>query len=154
MTIVPADVATPTDYTDNAAAAAPTEAPGQHAADLQAEVATELDRAGDQADDDDREYPEGAVAVPLDGAGGRRGVVHILPPDEWPSDANSALHVSDFESWAEGCLALDDYEAVWSDLRPTLGQVNHMFEEWRRISGQAAGKSRPSPASLRRGARR
>jgi hypothetical protein len=130
-----------------AAPAAPVEPPGQHLADVQAEVDAELAAP-------ERDYPEGAVAVRLEGEGGRIGVVHILPPDEWPSDANSAMHIGDYESWADGCLALDDFEQVWAPLRPRMKHINAMFEEYRRLTGQAEGKSAQSPRSLRHMARR
>lgn len=120
---------------------------------LRAEVATETERLED-VDDEARDYPDGAVAVPLEGAKGRRGVVHILPVDDWPSSAMSALHVGDFESWADGCLALDDYEQVWMDLDPSIGQVKALMDEWKALTGQDTGKSNRSPRSLRRTARR
>lgn len=126
---------------------------GETLADMRAEVATEQARADSAADPDAvaaREYPDGAVPIELVGADGRRGVIHVLAPDDWPSDSNSALHVGDYESWADGCLALDDYERVWCDLRPTLRSVNEMFARFREITGQDAGKSLRSPASLRR----
>lgn len=125
----------------------PAEPPGAHNDALRAEVATELDQP-------DPGYPDGAIAVRLEGEGGRFGVVHILPPDEWPSDANSAMHVGDYESWADGCLAGDDYEKVWADLRPRMRNVNAMFEEYQRLTGQDQGKSVQSPRSLRNSARR
>lgn len=145
------DAAVAAQQAATAAAPAPAERPaepaGQHQADMEAEVAHE-------ADEPDEEYPDGAIAVPLEGHDGRRGVVHILDALDWPSDANSALHVGDYESWADGALAGGDYDKVWLDLRPTMRQVQAMFAEFRRLTGQDEGKSLRSPASLRRAARR
>lgn len=133
---------------------APRDEPGQHVADLRAEVGVEQARAagtilGGEPGDEERVYPPDSVAIPLEGSDGRWGVVHILPADEWPSDANSSMHVSDFESWADGCLALDDYEQIWCVLRPRLKHIAAMFKEWRAATGQDTGKSLRSPRSLR-----
>ena len=138
---------------------APRDPAGQHMADLTAEVNVEQARAagtilGDTEGAEDRPYPPGCVAVPLEGSDGEWGIVHILPGDMWPSDANSAMHVGDFESWADGCLALDDYEEIWTRLRPRMGQVGEMFKEWRAATGQHTGKSLRSPRSLRYAGRR
>lgn len=138
---------------------APRDPVGQHVADLRAEVDVEQARdageiLGDNAEAEGRIYPPGSTAVSLEGSDGRWGIVHILPADEWPSDANSAMHVSDFESWADGCLALDDYEQIWCQLRPRLKHIGAMLKEWRALTGQDTGKSLRSPNSLRNAARR
>lgn len=97
--------------------------------------------------------PEGSFEVTLTTRNGT-DTIRILDPNDWPSSANSALHVGEYESWAESCLADGDYEQVWLRLDPRLGDINEMFKEWRRVSGRDQGKSRPSPASLRRAASR
>jgi hypothetical protein len=129
--------------------AAPT---GEAAADMRAEVAHE--QAVPEVVEPERSpTPEGAFEVTLTTKNGT-DTIRVLDPNEWPSSANSALHVGEYESWAERCLADGDYEDVWMRLDPTLKDINAMFVEWRRVSGRDAGKSRPSPASLRRAARK
>ncbi len=124
---------------------------GQHVADLRAEVAVERQR--DQVDDPDQIYPDGAIAVPLVTPKGRF-VVHVLDPQDWPSDANSSMHIGDYESWADGCLAGDDYENVWRVAQPRMRDVGAMMDTLRELSGQDSGKSLSSPRSLRNAARR
>jgi hypothetical protein len=127
------------------------EAPGQVVADMQAEVYQET--AATTVEPERSPTPEGAVEVTLTTRLGT-DTIRVLHPDEWSSSANSALHVGEFESWAEACLADGDYEQVWIRLDPRLGDINEMFKEWRRVSGRDTGKSSRSPASLRRAARR
>lgn len=92
--------------------------------------------------------PDGWVAVPLGDAGEE---VRVKSPLDWRSSAHAALQRGDFEGWAEVCLAADDYEQVWAPMDPTLREINDMFEEWGRRTGQgSAGKSPSSPRSLRR----
>lgn len=121
-------------------------------ADMRAEVDAEQAEAT-VTEPERSPTPEHAFEVTLTT---RRGTdtVRILDPNEWPSSANSALHVGEYESWAEGCLAPGDYEQVWLALDPSLGDVNRMFKEWRERTGRDSGKSSRSPASLKRAARR
>lgn len=94
--------------------------------------------------------PDGTTEAPLGDA-----TVRITSPLDWRSSAHAALQRGDFEGWAELCLAGDDYENVWVPLDPTLREINDMFEEWGRVTGQgSAGKSPSSPRSLRRMSRR
>jgi hypothetical protein len=93
----------------------------------------------DQGDDKPaREYPDGAVAVPIEGYDGRRDIVHVLPVDEWTSEAFTMLQppMPNYEGWAADCLALDDYDEIWCELRPKLKHVNAFFAEYRRLTGQ------------------
>jgi hypothetical protein len=124
----------------------PADPVGAHTEATIAEVDTELDEPAP-------DYPDGAVAVPLGGAGGRRDVIHVLASSDWPSRGNSAMQRGDFETWASLCLALDDYD-TWLDLDPTLGQINTMLEEWGALTGQSLGKSPRSQRPLRRTGRR
>lgn len=101
----------------------------------------------------ERVLPDGAVAVRLTGKNGT-DVVHILDPRDWPTDANADLRVGDYESWAQGCLVEPDYDEVWVRLAPTMGNVNDMFNEYRRVTGQDQGKSGRSMRSYRDMARR
>lgn len=124
----------------------------QAAADLLAEVDAEVYDLRDPDEAGVRDIPDGAVAVELEGAHGRT-VVHVLPVEEWDSAANSALHVGDFESWAAGCLVEGDYDE-WLRVAPKMRHVREFQDRFRVLSGQDAGKSRMSPASLRRAAAR
>lgn len=132
--------------------APPAEDPEQHLDDLRAEVDTERARDADP-DKPERDIPDGAVAVPLEGRNGR-DVIHILDPQDWSTAANGDLRVGDFESWAAECLAPGEYEDVWQQLDPTLRHVNEMFKEWRRLTGNDRGKSPRSMSGYRRSARR
>lgn len=94
--------------------------------------------------------PDGWVEVPLGAA-----TVRIASPLDWRSSAHAALQRGDFEGWAEMCLAPGDYDDVWVPLDPTLREINEMFDEWGRVTGQgSAGKSPISPRSARRMVRR
>jgi hypothetical protein len=101
----------------------------------------------------EREFPDGTVQVGLGDA-----QVHILPSDEWTSGAYQDLSEGKFDSWAEECLAGEDYEDVWLELNdgrgPKLREIEKMFEAWGELTGQSAGKSRNSARSSRRGRRR
>lgn len=127
-------------------------AAGEAAADMRAEVAHEQAVPAVTAPERSP-TPEGAFEVTLETRNGT-DTIRILDPNDWPSSANSALHVGEYESWAEACLADGDYEQVWLRLDPRLGDINRMFVEWKRVSGRDQGKSRQSPASLRRAASR
>lgn len=120
--------------------------------------ADDADRADGLTDDggaDGREYPDGCIAVPIAGRNGR-DIVHVLPVDQWTSQAHAALSppAVNYELWAADCLALDDHEVIWQDVRPTLGDVNDFFEEFRRLSGADTGKSGRSSGRSRRTGRR
>lgn len=130
--------------------------------DMRAEVGVETARAAGQPVVDPgvpadglpeaANLPDGAIVVTLEGDGGR-GVIAILAPDDWPSDANSDLRVGDYESWADGCL-VDGYYEEWQRIRPRMKHVNAMFEQYRELTGQDSGKSSRSMRSLRRSARK
>jgi hypothetical protein len=92
--------------------------------------------------------PDGSVEVPL---GDEK--VRVKPLNEWRSSATRALREGDFDTWAEKCLAGDDYE-TWSDLDPTLAEVEDFFTAWGKLSGQDSGKSRASRRSSNGTARR
>jgi hypothetical protein len=126
---------------------------GQHLADVRAEVIVEQQRAAQAEDDPDPIYPDGAIAVPLVTPQGRF-VVHVLDPQDWPSDANSSMHIGDYESWADGCLAGDDYDKVWRIAQPRMRDVGAMMDALREINGQDSGKSLSSPRSFRNAAKR
>jgi hypothetical protein len=73
--------------------------------------------------------------------------VRVLPAGEWRSSAVRALRSGDYDSWAEECLAGDDYADVWQPLDPVLNEVEAFFEAWKDATGQDAGKSRASRRS-------
>ena len=106
---------------------------------LQAEVATE-----DERHDVEAEYPPGTVECKLG-----EHTIHVLPTDSWKGYANTALREGDFETWAEVSLAGDDYDKVWCEADPTVGEINALFDEFAKKTGQDSGKSR----AFRRGYR-
>lgn len=107
-----------------------------------------LDAAQAEADQDAADF----ITLPL-----KDIEVRVLPVQDWPSSAMRALNGGDFDTWAEKCLvdddAGDDYQK-WSDLDPTIGQVEEFFLAWEEQSGQNRGKSPAAARSSRRTRRR
>jgi hypothetical protein len=79
--------------------------------------------------------------------------VRVKPLNDWRSSATRALREGDFDTWAEKCLAGDDYE-IWSDVDPTLGEVEEFFTEWQKVTGQDPKASRASRRSSKNIAKR
>lgn len=91
---------------------------------------------------------DGSIEVPLCDA-----TVRVLPTNEWRSRAIRSMREGDYDTWAELCLAGDDYD-IWTDVDPTLADVERFFEAWSEATGQDSGKSRASRRSSRSTARR
>ncbi len=107
--------------------------------------------------DTEEEAPDGSVIVELRT---KDGTVDITVPrsGSWDVDAWAAIDVNRnpipaYNEWAKLVLSDKDWEA-WRDLRPNMDEANDFFGRWAELSGETAGKSRPSSRSLRRARRR
>lgn len=71
--------------------------------------------------------------------------VTVKPAEDWPAMAIRAVNNGDYDTWAEECLAGDDY-AVWTTVKPTLRECNEFFADLKdqRVD---AGKSQASRRS-------
>jgi hypothetical protein len=78
--------------------------------------------------------PNAATPVALEGK-----TVHVLPVKKWKASAIRAMRQSDFDTWAEKCLAEGDY-AVWQQVDPDVEQVEAFFLAWNKATGQDSGK--------------
>jgi hypothetical protein len=71
--------------------------------------------------------------------------VEVLPLRQWRSSGVKALREGDFEVWSQRCLA-EGSRSTWLDVDPTIAEIEAMFEQWSRLTGQSPGES---PASRR-----
>lgn len=109
---------------------------------MQAEVARETADA-------DPDVPENAALVLLCGQ-----PVHVIDPQEWFSAANTAMRMGDWDSWAEMCLAGNEYQTVWCRLNggngPRRREIEDMFVMYHQVTGQDVGKAPSSVHSWQR----
>lgn len=69
--------------------------------------------------------------------------LHLPPVNKWRSSALKALNTGDFETWAQKTLSPEDYK-VWTDLDPTMEEVEAFFKDAQNFLGTDPGKSRAS----------
>lgn len=81
------------------------------------------------------------VLVLLDGTS-----IYVKPVKQWRTSGLRALREGDFDKWAETCLVEDSVE-TWTEIDPTIGDVEIFFQHWAEMSGQTVGKSPASPRS-------
>lgn len=79
--------------------------------------------------------------------------VWVPPRGMWRNSGQSALHVGDFQRWADATLTAEDAEA-WEDYDPTLDEINEFFERLAAATGDEPGKRGRSPRGSRNTRRR
>lgn len=62
--------------------------------------------------------------------------VEVLPPRKWKASGLRALRESDFDAWAEKCLAPGGY-AIWQSVDPDLDQCEKFFVDWQAAIGES-----------------
>lgn len=111
----------------------PEEGPGAGLSRVRAEVAAET---------------EGLVVTLVTDRG--EADITVPPLSKWRSTARAALFSrGDDLSWALLTLSRDDAEA-WTDLDPTMADVQDFMADWSRAGGEDVGGSRASRRSSAR----
>lgn len=72
--------------------------------------------------------------------------IRVKPVKEWRASGIRAMREGDFDTWAEKALDADSYEA-WTEVDPTMQEVEDFFTAWGELTGQDQGKSRNSGRS-------
>lgn len=85
---------------------------------------------------------DGSVTVPLAGA----AEIRVRPVQDWRASGIRAMREGDFDTWAEKALDEESY-AAWTDVDPTMREVEAFFTAWGEATGQDQGKSRNSGRS-------
>jgi hypothetical protein len=89
--------------------------------------------------------PEG-VLVPLVTEDGTVELT-VPPPGRWYEEANDALRVGDFRTWAEEVLSDADFE-TWCKTRKRNDDIAAFFTAWRELAGEdPKGSSRSQRSS-------
>jgi hypothetical protein len=95
----------------------------------------------------DATAPAEGVEVPLVTDEGEFTVT-VPKPGKWKTRANTMLKDGDFDGWAKLVLSGADFD-VWVEADPTNEDVEHFFEAWSKVSGEAPGESSRSSTSSR-----
>ncbi len=109
--------------------------------------------------DTEEETEDGSVVVELRTKNGTANAdIHVPRSGAWDVDAWAAIDVNRnpipaYNEWAKLVLSDRDWDR-WRDLRPNMDEANAFFGRWAELSGESAGKSRPSSRALRRARRR
>jgi hypothetical protein len=70
-------------------------------------------------------------------------LISIPPVNKWRSSALKALNNGDFETWAQRTLSPEDFK-VWTDIDPTLEEVDLLFQAAQAFLGTNPGNSKAS----------
>lgn len=124
-------------------------------ADLRAELARLRQKEAEPVTDDEpadlaveREVRQGYSKAELDGH-----TIMVPPLVAWKSSAMKALNNGDFETWAERTLDDEGWE-VWTEVDPSVEQIDEFFGSFQDQIGVDRGNSRSSRRSSRTTRRR
>lgn len=74
--------------------------------------------------------------------------VYVPPVKKWRASALHALREGDFDTWAKGTLADDDWD-IWDEVDPTIEEIEGFFASINPGLGTSPGNSRASRRSSR-----